>query len=115
MGASMIIIGTIMYGIFGIISRLSMLGRKSTPYQSAAAMILAECFKFIASILMLFNAQGIKPAIQSLKNVPYKEWFLFALPASLYSITNNLDFYILKYMDPGSMQVKILHGYTCNK
>ena len=106
-GAAMIMIGTILYGIFGILNRLSMLGKRSTPYQSAAAVMIAECGKFIISALLLFHTEGIAQAIKSLKYVPATEWLLFSFPAALYSITNNLDFYILQYMDPGSMQVKI--------
>ena len=105
-GAAMIIIGTTMYGIFGILSRLSMLGNNSTPYQSAAAMVVAEFGKFVVSFFLLFHGEGIQQAIRSLKAVPVKEWLLFSIPAALYSITNNLDFYILQYMDPGSMQVQ---------
>ena len=104
-GAAMIIIGTIMYGIFGILNRLSMLGKSSTPYQSAAAMEVAECSKFIITALLLINEEGISKSFRSIKMVPISEWFFFAIPAAIYSITNNLDFYILQYMDPGSMQV----------
>ena len=104
-GASMILIGTIMYGIFGILNRLSMLGKSSTPYQSAAAMEVAECCKFIVTALLLLNEEGISKSLRSIKMVAISEWFFFAIPAAIYSITNNLDFYILQYMDPGSMQV----------
>merc|ERR1719295_1619990 len=66
-GAAMILIGTIMYGIFGILNRLSMLGKSSTPYQSAAAMEVAECCKFIVTALLLLNEEGISKSLRSIK------------------------------------------------
>ena len=104
-GAAMILIGTIMYGILGILNRLSMLGKSSTPYQSAAAMEVAEFSKFVVTALLLINEEGVSNSFRSIKMVPFSEWFFFVIPAAIYSITNNLDFYILQYMDPGSMQV----------
>ena len=101
----MILIGTIMYGILGILNRLSMLGKSSTPYQSAAAMEVAEFSKFVVTALLLINEEGVSNSFRSIKMVPFSEWFFFVIPAAIYSITNNLDFYILQYMDPGSMQV----------
>eukprot|EP01084_Bolivina_argentea_P267204 453530_1 len=96
----MIIIGTTMYGIYGILSRLSMLGNKSTPYQSAAAMVVAEFGKFIISALLLFNTQGIKTCIHSLKSISINEWsrvngyyFLFQLHYILLQITLIFIFY----------------------
>mmetsp|Transcript_32633 Transcript_32633/g.52928 ORF Transcript_32633/g.52928 Transcript_32633/m.52928 type:complete len:374 (+) Transcript_32633:53-1174(+) len=106
-GVAMVIVGTIMYGIFGILSRLSMLGKRSTPYQSAAAMVVAECGKFVVSLVLLLFSEGIQQMIQSIKAVPKQQWLLFSIPAAIYSITNNLDFYILQYMDPASMQVLV--------
>ena len=104
-GFTMIVVGTLMYGIFTIINRLSMLGQKSTPYQSAAAMAIAELGKFLASSCLLINEVGLNRSFIIVKNQTFIDWVTFAIPAALYSFTNNLDFYILQYMDPGSMQV----------
>ena len=88
-----------MYGSIGILNRLSRKNR--APYNSNAALVIAELGKFIASVALLIWQQGYDQAVKSVKAVPFKEWFLFAVPAIIYSITNNLDFFILSYMDPG--------------
>eukprot|EP01084_Bolivina_argentea_P267201 453522_1 len=104
-GIIMIIIGTIMYGVLGTIVRLSMEGEDKVPYNSNAALVIAEFGKFIVTFILLFYLQGVSGGITSIRSVPLKEWFLFSIPAILYSITNNLQFYILQYMDPGSLGV----------
>eukprot|EP01083_Nonionella_stella_P264355 896923_1 len=104
-GIIMIGIGTMMYGLIGTLVRLSMLGEEAVAYNSNAALVVSEVGKFVVTFLLLFYSQGIQQAICSLKNVPFKEWFLFSIPALIYSVTNNLGFYILQYMDPGSLGV----------
>ena len=102
-GLLMITIGTLMYSSVGTLNRLSRLNR--LPYNSNAALVIAEMGKFVASIALLLWQEGYDQAKISVQSVPFKEWFLFAIPAVIYSITNNLDFFILSYMDPGSMSV----------
>eukprot|EP01084_Bolivina_argentea_P104395 186932_1 len=94
-----------MYGLLGTLVRLSMLGEEAVAYNSNAALVVSECGKFMVTFTLLFYSQGIQQAIRSLKIVPFKEWFLFSIPALIYSVTNNLEFYILRYMDPGSLLV----------
>merc|ERR1712129_599819 len=102
-GLAMIGVGTLMYGSVGTLNRLSRLNR--APYNSNAALLIAEIGKLIASIALLVYQEGYDKAKRSVQAVPFKEWFLFMVPAIIYSVTNNLDFYILSWMDPGSMSV----------
>merc|ERR1719410_365499 len=111
----MIGFGTMMYGSVGTLNRLSRMNQ--APYNSNAALLVAEIGKFIASVALLLWQEGYAQAKRSVQSVPIKEWFLFAIPAIIYSITNNLDFFILRYMDPGSMsvlqQTKIITTAVC--
>eukprot|EP01084_Bolivina_argentea_P204614 349458_1 len=104
-GIIMIVIGTAMYSLLGPIILLSRQGSDHVPYNSNASLVISECGKLMVTIILLFYSQGISTMIKSIKSVPIGEWFLFSMPALLYSITNNLGFYILRYMDPGSLGV----------
>ena len=105
-GTTMLILGTVMYGIYGILNRLSADPETNQhSYDSQTVMALTEACKFFASVFLLFKEQGIQHGMQSIKNVTVTDWLVFLLPALIYSITNNLDWWILHYMDPGSMQV----------
>eukprot|EP00494_Astrolonche_serrata_P032741 UN33010 len=54
---------------------------------------------------MLAHEVGFKIAVDLTMQNTIKDWTLFGVPAFLYACTNNLDYYLLRYMDPGSFQV----------
>eukprot|EP00483_Globobulimina_turgida_P001574 UN01576 len=80
-GILMICIGTLMYGVMGTIIRLSMEGQDRVAYNSNAALVLAECGKFSVTLFLLFYLHGISGGLKSIAGVPFKEWFLFSVPA----------------------------------
>ena len=107
-GICMIIIGTIMYGIAGVLTKLSMLDRRSIKYNTFAAMVVCEFGKFIISFILLFYLQNdINDTIKSIKSISFTDFILFSFPAFIYSINNNLNLITVQYMDPGSMQILI--------
>eukprot|EP01084_Bolivina_argentea_P267200 453518_1 len=101
----MIVIGITLYSTVGILIRLSMKNTDHVPYNSSFVMCLIEAGKFTTSLILLTKTEGISQAITFIKYVSFRERFLFCIPAIIYSITNNLGFYILQYMDPGSNSV----------
>ncbi len=65
-----------MYGIMGILARLSMMENKYLPYNLNAGLLIAEFSKCIVTFILLIYFQGIWKAIIN-KTVPFNQWFLF--------------------------------------
>ena len=106
-GLLAICFGTALYGFLGIFTQLSMgsVSNGKIPYDTNAALLIAEIGKLLSTVIMLLSSEGYINAMRSMRAVPLKEWFLFSFPAVLYSITNNLGILQLQYMDPGTNTV----------
>eukprot|EP01084_Bolivina_argentea_P267202 453524_1 len=105
LGIIPIIIGIILYTSGGILTRLSMLNENHLPYNTNAVMIIVEFGKFVVSFISLVTSEGIYKGIKLLRSVSLNERLIFCIPAIIYSITNNLTFYELQYMDPATSSV----------
>jgi len=103
--AAVLILACVMYGLYGVFIRLSKHGAETAPYNLASTFVLSEVFKLFASLVLLIREKGAKEALSKLRSISSYELFLFVLPGSFYAVTNSLDFYILRHMDPGSFQV----------
>eukprot|EP00494_Astrolonche_serrata_P031718 UN31987 len=103
--SSVLIACVICYGLYGIFIRLSKKENGSEPYNIAATLVISELLKLTLSIFFLTTENGLGSAVDLIRQNSCKDWMLFALPAALYACTNNLDYYCLRYMDPGSFQV----------
>jgi len=105
-GSFVIIAATTCYGLFGIFIALSKQGAETVPYNKAATFVLAEGVKLCMSLMFLFlENKSVGVAISKIMALKIKDWLLLATPALMYSITNNIDYYLLLYMDPGSAQI----------
>ena len=93
-GIIIVIIGTILYGIFGIFIRLSYLDEKSAPYDMDSVLVCSEAFKFFVSLILFRSEKGSVLCVAALYTQTLKEWLTFSIPALIYTITNSLDFYI---------------------
>jgi len=98
-------VAALLYGIHGIVGRLSRKGLDIAPYSVATVIFIAELTKLIVSLGCLSRLNGFGKAIRMVTEVPVRNHFHFAIPAFIYMITNNLDIHMLRYMDPGTQFV----------
>jgi len=61
--------------------------------------------KLFVSFVLLLREKGLQETFNDIRSISFMEFFGFLFPGLFYAITNSLDFYILRYMDPGSFQV----------
>ncbi|ETO21418.1 putative UDP-sugar transporter protein SLC35A4 [Reticulomyxa filosa] len=106
-GVCFVVLGTLLYGFLGTVSKLSFLGEERLQYEPTSVLMLSEVFKFVVSGLLLMSEQGSRKCLTTIRSQTLKQWMMFAVPATIYSITNTLDFHIVRYMDTGSLQVQI--------
>jgi len=98
-----VLAATACYGLFTTFIALSKEGGETTPYNKAATFILAEGVKLVMSLMFLvLENSSVLTAISNILSLKMKDWFLFATPALMYAVSNNIDYYLLEYMDPGS-------------
>jgi len=106
-GILALLVGTLMYGMVGVLTRLSMMEQDPPPFNTNAVLLCTDIAKFAVTISVLLHLHGFSGTVKLTQAIPFKEWFLFSIPAIIYSITNNLEFYILRYMDPGTLSVLV--------
>jgi len=98
-------VAALLYGIHGIVGRLSRRGKEIAPYSVATVIFIAELTKLVVSWGCLSRLNGVGKALRMVSEVPWQNHLHFAVPAFIYMITNNLDIHMLRYMDPGTMFV----------
>jgi len=97
---SILLLTTLLCGLYGVFIEKSKLGADSEPYNPGSVFIVSEVTKLSLSFLFLVQEKGWKDMVSTLIKTSTCEWLMFCVPASIYCITNNLDMIILRYIDP---------------
>eukprot|EP00931_Biecheleriopsis_adriatica_P037336 TRINITY_DN21412_c0_g1_i1.p1 TRINITY_DN21412_c0_g1~~TRINITY_DN21412_c0_g1_i1.p1 ORF type:complete len:335 (+),score=71.17 TRINITY_DN21412_c0_g1_i1:129-1133(+) len=99
-------LGTTGYAGLGLLSQLNKQADGSYEFSMPTVVLTAEACKLIISLVMLCRELGgLQQAFSLIGKTPLQEFALFAVPAALYSVTNNLDMLCIKYMDSATFQV----------
>ncbi len=77
-------------------------GRRNIPYAYMTITLLSECAKFGACLVYILVFMDRKTAFE---HVTVKESLLYAVPALLYMVDNNIVFAILLYIDAAVMSI----------
>merc|ERR1712096_521746 len=105
-GVMMLLVGTLMYGVYGIVAKLSKDGKHKAPYSTGAVFVLSEFIKLVLSVYFLTEEKsGFGAAFTDIREQTFRGWMELGVPGFIYMCTNNMDVYVLRYMDPGSQQV----------
>ncbi|XP_070541746.1 probable UDP-sugar transporter protein SLC35A4 [Ptychodera flava] len=92
--------GILIYGSHAILLNLCKVDGK-IPFNSSAVVLLIEFHKLLFSVVM-FAPEVVS---QGLRLPHWRHCVLFAVPALLYCINNNIVVHMQLYMDPASFQV----------
>jgi len=106
-------VGAFCYALLNVLSQLSKEPDGSYAYSMPTVVLTAEAVKFCLSMGFLAKEQGsLLAALRAVWATPLATWLLFAVPAVLYAVNNNLDMLNNQYMDPATesvlVQLKIL-------
>lgn len=111
--SGLFVFGAFCYALLNVLSQLSKDPDGSYAYSMPTVIFAAEFVKLCLSSAFLSVELGSPgKALQAYCATPAKTWALFALPAVLYAVNNNLDMLNNQYMDPATesvlVQLKIL-------
>lgn len=74
----------------------------SIRFSPIAATFFAECLKFMISICLSLRTPG---SFEQLRCITWHHRILFAVPAVLYVLMNNIRFFLVELVNPGLLQV----------
>uniref|UniRef100_A0A061R2A2 Cmp-sialic acid transporter 1-like n=2 Tax=Tetraselmis sp. GSL018 TaxID=582737 RepID=A0A061R2A2_9CHLO len=72
-------------------------------YNFATVPLLAEAVKLTVSFYFLLRLKWCGETVKMTRN--WKTWALFPVPSIIYVIHNNVQFYMLKYVNPSTYQI----------
>jgi len=107
------VLGAFCYALLNVLSQLSKEPDGSYAYSMSTVVFAAELVKLcLSSGFLTIELGSPGKALGAYCSTPAKTWALFAMPAVLYAVNNNLDMLNNQYMDPATesvlVQLKIL-------
>lgn len=97
--ASILTLATSSQGIFTTASKVE--GRYL--YNFATVPFFAETLKLLVSLFFLVRLRMSGESVKMTRN--WSTWALFPIPSIIYVVHNNVQFYMLKYVDPSTYQI----------
>ncbi|XP_072167144.1 probable UDP-sugar transporter protein SLC35A4 [Diadema setosum] len=96
----------LIYGSHSILLNLCKDERGKIVFNSAALVLMIELTKLLISLaLWLSDLSSGRDGGKSARILPLTSCWMFAIPALLYAINNNLVVFIQEFMDPASFQI----------
>jgi len=102
------IVGAFCYALLNILSQLSKEPDGSYAYSMPTVVLSSEFVKLCLSLGFLRAEKGsVRATLKTISSTSLVSWLLFALPAVLYAVNNNLDMLNNQYMDPATESVLV--------
>ncbi|XP_033634727.1 probable UDP-sugar transporter protein SLC35A4 [Asterias rubens] len=107
---ALLAVGVLIYGSHSILLNLCKVDGK-IPFQSTSVVVMIEAVKLVLSLMMYFGATHQPPSpMLNQRSKDHQSWtwvnsLLYAMPAVLYGINNNIIVHVPDHMDPASSQV----------
>ena len=97
-------VATLSFALHPLLTELAKDESGHLGFNVSLLVTLSEALKLAVTMLALARAGNLSIAFQSLRSY---DGLMFALPALLYMCSNQLQFWMLLEMDPGTMQLLV--------